>query len=125
MPNWDLYPNFTKEEFDCKHTGLNEMRSDFMDALQDLRERCGFPFIVTSGYRASTHPIEIKKSKPGEHSYGLAADIKVEPHQRYVFVLQAMACGFTRIGISNDFIHVGRANEDLGFPSPALWGYNK
>jgi hypothetical protein len=37
--NWNDYPNFSKEEFDCKHSGKNEMKPDFMDMLQDLRTK--------------------------------------------------------------------------------------
>jgi len=27
---WDLYSNFSKAEFDCKHSGRNEMKHSFM-----------------------------------------------------------------------------------------------
>ena len=42
---------FTIEEFNCKHTGKNEMDNDFLEKLDLLRSACGFSFEVTSGYR--------------------------------------------------------------------------
>src|SRR6056300_680552 len=69
------WENFTLEEFACKHCGKNEISHDLIDKLQELREECEFPFIVTSGYRCSEHPAEINKDKPGMHAKGLAVDI--------------------------------------------------
>lgn len=59
--NWADYPNFTKSEFNCRHTGKNEMKPEFMKKIQDLRLAYGKPMIITSGYRDPTHPIEAKK----------------------------------------------------------------
>ena len=42
---------FTKEEFNCQHTGENRMESEFLDKLDELRDRCGFSFVITSGYQ--------------------------------------------------------------------------
>ena len=51
-------------EFDCTHTGKNEMDDAFLAKLDQLREECGFPFRITSGYRDETHPNEVVKSTP-------------------------------------------------------------
>ena len=45
---------FTKEEFACQHTGENEIKDTFLLKLDLLRARCGFPFVITSGYRSRT-----------------------------------------------------------------------
>ena len=71
------WKNFTLEEFACKHTGENKIEHELIDKLQALRTECGFPFKITSGYRSADHPVERKKSKPGTHALGLAADIGV------------------------------------------------
>ena len=76
MINWNDYKNFTKEEFDCKATGENQMQKEFMDKLQELRNRLGFPLVISSGFRSIKHPIEAKKEKGGMHTKGLACDIK-------------------------------------------------
>ena len=68
---------FNLSDFNCQETGENEMDLDFIRDLDELREACGFPFIVTSGYRSPSHSIEAKKEKPGMHAHGIAADIQV------------------------------------------------
>jgi uncharacterized protein YcbK (DUF882 family) len=59
---------FKLSDFDCQETGENEMNEDFLIKLDDLRHECGFPFIVTSGYRSPQHSIEMRKVKAGTHS---------------------------------------------------------
>ena len=49
---------FKLEDFNCQETGENEMSRDFIHKLDELREACGFPFIITSGYRSPNHSIE-------------------------------------------------------------------
>jgi hypothetical protein len=44
--------HFTMKEFDCKETGQNQMKRDFIELLDILRENCNFPFVITSGYRS-------------------------------------------------------------------------
>ena len=69
---------FKLTDFDCQETGENEMDVEFIKALDHLRAACGFPFIITSGYRSPDHSRERSKSKgPGTHAQGIAADIKV------------------------------------------------
>jgi len=98
---------FSVSDFDCKETGENEMDIEFMKALDHLREVCKFPFIITSGFRSKTHSIEARKSTPGTHTQGIAADIRVVGgYERYVIQKNAYALGFTGIGVHKDFIHV-------------------
>ena len=42
--NWDDYPNFTRQEFECAHCGKAEMDELFMTKLQAIRTRADFPF---------------------------------------------------------------------------------
>ena len=67
---------FNIKDFDCQETGNNEMSEDFLNKLDDLRHICGFPFIITSGYRDPSHSIE------------------------------AQSMGFNGIGVAKTFIHV-------------------
>lgn len=111
---------FTVDEFDCQVTGNNEMKKDFLEKLDQLREACGFPFRITSGYRDPYgHPIEMKKSQPGTHAKGIAADIYVSGgSERYIIVREALKLGFTGIGVNKTFIHV-----DTRDTTPVLWEY--
>ena len=52
---------FKLSDFDCQETGNNEMSDVFLWRLDELRHVCGFPFIITSGYRDKTHSIEAAK----------------------------------------------------------------
>ena len=114
-----LYRYFDISEFDCSHTGNNEMKHGFLLKLDTLRYKCGFPFKITSGYRDKTHPIEAAKKVPGMHSTGMAADIAVSNGaEKYKILQEALALGFTGIGIADTFIHV-----DTRITTPVVWSY--
>ena len=84
---------FSRGEFACQYTGENEIKDELIKKLDLLRAACGFPFIITSGYRSPTHPIEAKKEKAGTHAQGIAADIKVSGgNQRYTIVSVLYYC---------------------------------
>jgi uncharacterized protein YcbK (DUF882 family) len=125
--NWNDYPNFSKAEFDCKHSGFNQMQPEFMDKLQKLREAYGKPMRITSGYRHKTHPIEAKKSKIGAHATGQAADIGVDRGDAYELLKLALELGFTGIGIQQKgggrFIHLDTLEPSADFIRPTIWSY--
>jgi len=98
---------FDISEFDCHHTGRNEMQPEFLLMLDELRARCGFPFVITSGYRDPSNPAESTKKTPGTHAEGIAADIKVSNgHQAYLIQKHAYELGFNGIAYGNGFVHV-------------------
>ena len=47
-----MFKYFSIEEFNCQETGENEMSEEFIHKLDELREKCGFAFTVTSGPHA-------------------------------------------------------------------------
>lgn len=97
---------FKIEDFDCKETGENEISVDFIHSLDQLREACNFPFIITSGYRSKEHSVEKRKQNPGTHAQGIAADIKVSGGaQRLAIVKHASAMGMS-VGVAKTFVHV-------------------
>jgi uncharacterized protein YcbK (DUF882 family) len=120
---WSEYPNFTKSEFDCKHTGLNEMKHEFMATLQHIRTQYGKPMTITSGYRHPTHPIEAKKGHDrGEHTKGMCADIACTTSaDRYVLIDLALKHGIGRIGVAKTFLHFGLGAP--GLPNKVIWEY--
>lgn len=121
--DWSKYPNFSKSEFDCKHTGLNEMRPEFMDVLQSIRTEYGKPMTVTSGYRHPSHPVEAKKGHSnGEHTKGACADVACNNGaDRYRLIVIALKHGITRIGIAKTFLHLGIGGD--GLPNNVIWEY--
>ena len=112
--------HFKLSEFQCHETGENHIKPEFIGKLDDLREVCGFPFVITSGYRSPRHSKEVDKpGGPGQHSAGIAADIAVgDGVQRWMIVQHAMDLGFTGIGAAKTFIHV-----DLREGQQVLWTY--
>ena len=111
---------FKLEDFNCQETGENGMKEHFIRRLDCLREACGFPFYITSGYRSPNHSIEQAKKTPGKHAKSIAADIAVKDGvQRMQIVKQACALGFTGIGVAKGFVHVDIRDTN----TPVLWGY--
>ena len=113
---------FSIEDFDCQETGENKMNPEFLKAIDHLRDACGFPFIVTSGYRSPNHSIEAAKvaagKKVGTHAQGIAADIKVSGGaQRLTIVKHASAMGMS-VGVAKTFVHV-----DIRKTEPMCWCY--
>lgn len=115
---------FHADEFRCQHCGNEGIKSSFTDRLEAIREECGFPFLISSGYRCPEHPIEAKKEKPGAHSTGHAADIAVTGEQAIRVLEVAIKHGIKRIGVnqkgSGRFIHLDTAPD---LPAPAIWSY--
>jgi zinc D-Ala-D-Ala carboxypeptidase len=122
---WDkqkeLYPNFPKSEFDCKHSGINEMKHEFMTVLQAIRNEYG-PMSISSGFRHPTHPIEARKMRPGEHTFGMCADVRCSNGaDRYRLITIALKHGITRIGIAKTFVHIGLGAPTV--PNNVIWEY--
>jgi len=114
---------FDLSEFNCQETNENEMNEEFLRKLDLLREACGFPFVITSGYRSPNHSIEKRKEKAGTHAQGIAADIKISTaQQRYKAVEEAIKMGFGGIGIHSVFVHVDMRSTDGNRP-PVMWLY--
>ena len=122
--DYSRWPNFTKKELQCQHTGLgcpNEVEfTRLMDKVQELRNWLGLPITVTSGYRSPWHPIEQKKTFPGEHTRA-AVDFNVLQENVHRVLAKCFELGFTGIGINmkgnHRFIHV-----DLR-QIPTVWSY--
>ena len=103
----DKFKYFKIEDFACRETGENEISVDFIHSLDQLREACNFPFIVTSGYRSKKHSVEKRKPNGGGmHTKGIASDIKVSGGaQRLAIVKHASAMGMS-VGVAKTFVHV-------------------
>lgn len=124
--NWSDYPNFSEEEFRCKHTSKSAMHPDFMARLQRLRTAYGKPMKITSGYRDAKHPIESAKAKPGAHASGRACDVAIRGAEAVELLKLALEHGFTGIGVQQKgegrFIHLDDI-EDGSQPRPMIWSY--
>ena len=110
IKDWSKYKHFTKEEFDCKETGENEMQEVFMQKLESLRNLYAKPMVISSGYRSVRHSKEVKKKQGGWHTKGLACDVLCGSQQAHEIVKHALELGFTGIGVKQKgegrFIHL-------------------
>ena len=119
---------FSEKELSCTHCGEYHFDEEFLELLNHIREECGFPLPVTSGYRCPGHPINIEKAaagKPlGAHSKGLAVDIAVSYSNAHTLLKVAVENGVPRIGINQKgdgrFIHL---DCDFSLSYPTIWSY--
>ena len=110
---------FKIEDFNCQETGNNEMSKEFLSKLDDLRHICGFPFIITSGYRDPSHTAEKRKTKAGTHAQGIASDIRINSgNEAYQIIKNAQSMGFNGIGVAKTFINVYTRKT-----MPVIWTY--
>lgn len=121
--DWELYQNFSAVEFDCKHTGKNEMRPEFLEWLQGVRTEYGKVIKINSGFRDKTHPLEAAKETPGTHSLGLACDIEVRGKDALDLLRICLNRGAKRVGVyqrgDKRWLHIDIAYR-YGFPI-AIW----
>ena len=119
---------FTREEFACQYTGENEISDRLLLKLDLLRARCGFPFVITSGYRSKEHNEELMKkgypaSKTTTHMYGVACDIACDNSKHRFEIIKALLnVGITRIGVNKTFIHCDVSTQ-YGKPNNVIWTY--
>ena len=120
---------FSPREFACRCCGQAHIDLDLVLLLDELRDRCGFPLVVTSGYRCPRYNRR-KKYGPA-HPTGLAVDFAVSGPRAYELVKQALACDIPRIGIKQRGHHTSRfVHLDIVpwwdkalLPTPCIWTY--
>ena len=138
---------FEKEKVKLRHFKLKEFASPddeksgkkmdktFLLFLDELRNRCGFPFKITSGYRTKSHHEKLgklgyKTIKNSAHLEGIAADVAItDSYKRALFVAFALEISSEldlpfRLGIAGkdkgNFIHIDISEK---LPSPKIWIY--
>jgi uncharacterized protein YcbK (DUF882 family) len=125
------WPHFAVAELRCKcgkcGSDGSEMDPGFMAELVTLRQQYGRPMPLSSAYRCRRHPEESRKAEPGEHTTGLAVDVRCRGAEAVQILRLAMNLKFTRFGISQRgnarFIHLGMAPIGGRLPSPMIWSY--
>ena len=116
---------FSEDELRCQcGCGIYEFNETVLATLNSIRDDCGFPLPITSGYRCIEHPLERHKERVGAHSLGVAVDIVVSGKRAHRLVESALAHGCQRIGVNQRgegrFIHLDWADE---LPHPTIWSY--
>ena len=92
------------------------MDDGFMDALQDIRTKCGFGFKVNSAYRCDEYNEKVSKNTRGQHVTGYAVDISMKNrYKRFKLLKEAIECGYFKdIAVAGTFIHLGKGNIKNG-----------
>jgi hypothetical protein len=100
---------FRHDEFDSEDapgSGIS-MDANLIHILDQMRERCGFPFIITSGYRTANRNAVVGGSPRSAHLRGKAADISAtEDRKRFAVVKAAFEFGIRRLEVGRTWVHV-------------------
>jgi len=119
---------FKRAEFACRHCGENLILDSFVERLDELRHICGFPLIVTSGYRCPAHNNKVSSTGlNGPHTTGEAVDLLVDRKLAFTVVKHAIPLGFTGLGFQQKghirFLHLDTLEDVPGQPRPTVWSY--
>lgn len=120
---------FQAAEFACKCCDQHGIDPQMVEMLDELRERCGFPIVISSGYRCAKHNQAIGGAKRSAHVEGYAVDIRCHGARAHKVLDVAMLMGFSGIGIKQSgavehrFIHLDIAPNEDARARPAVWSY--
>ena len=88
------------------HT-VSELDPNFVDKLDELREICGFPFKITSGYRTVEENKKVGGVAGSAHTRKIGVDIAcTDAEKRMIIVGNAWNNGFIGIGVNSVYIHL-------------------
>jgi len=126
----DISRYFDRDEFVCKcGCGKSDIDLDLVDRLDFMRMILKGPIQITSGCRCEKYNKAVQGKPDSAHLYGKAADIKILSSAHRFAVLSACMQDYTddkgrthkavfdRIGIGQDFIHLGIGSVGL------VWTY--
>lgn len=100
---------------------LQDMNQEFMNTLDNLREKAGIPIVLNSAYRSSAWDKSKGRSGKGAHTKGLAADIRCNSSAtRWKIIAAAHSLGICRLGIGKTYIHV---DIDKSLTQNVIWHY--
>ena len=108
--------HFSKKELECPCCGYCEIDKEFIGKLETIRIQFANPMPVTSGCRCEKHNAEVSSNSKGDHTRGLAVDVRLRDRYRRAELLR-LALNiryFKDIAIGKDFIHLGRGKERQG-----------
>tara|TARA_R100001594_G_scaffold135519_1_gene177307 strand:+ start:1597 stop:1977 length:381 start_codon:yes stop_codon:yes gene_type:complete len=121
---------FNRSEFNCPCGSLgctgDKMSKEFLELLDEARDIANIPFRITSGLRCEEYNQDLikrgyKASKTSSHLKGVAADISCKnSSDRWTIINSLLLAGFSRMGISDTFIHVDLDTEKQ---HDVIWTY--
>jgi len=119
--DWNKIKHFDRTEFECPCCGKCVMNEIFVGRIDAARSIADIPFRVNSGYRCAAHNEAVGGVGNSSHIAGHAVDIRCGSSMVRFKILSALiACGFRRIGIGENFIHV---DDDTSKLEDVIWTY--
>lgn len=115
--------HFSESEFQrcTPPCSLQDMKQDFMNRLDTVRDVTGIPLVITCAYRSREYDLAKGRSGNSAHTRGMAVDIRCTTSANAFKIVQAaLKVGFTRIGIGKTFIHL---DSDTLLPQNVMWNY--
>ena len=112
---------FNTNEFD----DFSKMDTEFIEWLNDLRERYGHPIKINSSYRNPDRNNSVNGVDNSAHTEIPCKAVDIHcPNSlnRFNLVQLALKMGCKRIGIGSNFIHVDFSTIR---PNPRIWTYYK
>lgn len=105
MKTWKHF-KLTEKTGSLGHT-VADLDTKLVDMLDELRDKCGFPFVITSGYRTPEENKKVGGVAGSSHTQRLAVDIAcTDAKKRMSIVGNAWNMGFIGIGIHPIFLHL-------------------
>ena len=102
-----ISPYFKPTEFTCDFKpALDNMTPVFLEKLVRLRDRCGFPFVLTSTYRSPAKNKRVGGAQNSMHLQDRAIDIMcISGAARWEIIRHATEMGLS-VGVMERAIHV-------------------
>lgn len=113
-----LSDHFKVREFRCKDGTDPVFVSDaLVGILEAIRLHFGTPVHINSAYRTPQHNAKEGGVKTSQHTYGLAADIRVDGHTpaEVYAVADSMLGDHGGVGIYDTFVHVDARSKKSRF----------
>ena len=114
---------FNYSEFDSPDVqGSGQMMDkDFLNLLDQARDRFDKPININSGFRTPAHNESVGGKENSSHLKGLAADVAcIASRDRFELIDIFLDLGINRIGIADTFIHI---DVDPEKSSNVIWTY--
>lgn len=117
-PATPKYKHFNTKS-DPKMIGIKD---ELMKIVDTMRDECGFPFVITSGYRTPEYNATLKDSvSDSAHCTGEAIDLAcTDSTRRMKMIESALKNGINRIGVSGTFLHFDISKDK---PQGVIWTY--
>ena len=119
--------NFSDEELRCKCCDENLMDEDFLEKLQEVRNKFGSVMHLSSAYRCPNWNEQVSKSgRTGPHTTGHAVDIKISGKNALRLINIALDCGMQGVGVKQHgeyagrFVHLDDLTDGV---RPHIWSY--